>query len=129
MGILFSNGISWAIMTAVAVPMENGSVLDDNNPSGNAKINIITSFQFWLSVAILLFGLIVISLQIYLALRKNDDNQLSLDSAIRLSVLTLIIIGSLVLIASGYSNLQVAPVIGLFGTVAGYLIGRQDKQS
>jgi len=39
----------------------------------------------------------------------------------------MIIVGSLILISSGYSSNQIGPAMGLFGTVAGYLIGRHDK--
>jgi hypothetical protein len=31
----------------------------------------------------------------------------------------------MVLICAGYSNDQIAPAMGLFGTLAGYLLGRK----
>jgi hypothetical protein len=46
----------------------------------------------------------------------------------RAFAITLIIIGTMVLICAGYSNDQIAPAMGLFGTVAGYLLGRRGGQ-
>ena len=38
-----------------------------------------------------------------------------------------VITGSLVLITAGYSNEQIAPAFGLFGTVIGYMLGRMSN--
>jgi hypothetical protein len=38
-----------------------------------------------------------------------------------------VITGSLVLITAGYSNEQIAPAFGLFGTVIGYMLGRMSQ--
>jgi hypothetical protein len=37
-----------------------------------------------------------------------------------------VITGSLILITAGYSNEQIAPAFGLFGTVIGYMLGRMS---
>ncbi len=96
---------------------------------GNAALGVMTSFEFWLSVILLVFGLLVIGVQLYLAMQRHSDGtpSISIENGIRLSIVTMIIVGALVLIASGYSNNQIAPAMGLFGTVAGYLIGKQDR--
>jgi hypothetical protein len=49
----------------------------------------------------------------------------SADDAIRAYAIILIITGTMVLICAGYSNDQIAPAVGLFGTLAGYLLGRR----
>jgi hypothetical protein len=41
---------------------------------------------------------------------------------------TLIIIGTMLLISSGFNSEQIAPAFGLFGTIAGYLIGREESK-
>ena len=38
-----------------------------------------------------------------------------------------VITGSLILITAGYSNDQIAPAFGLFGTVIGYMLGRMSS--
>ena len=96
---------------------------------GNLEVHVLSSFEFWLSIVLLIFGLIVIGVQLYLATRRGPDgtHTVSVENGIRLSIVSLIIISALVLIASGYSNNQIAPAMGLFGTIAGYLVGKQDK--
>jgi hypothetical protein len=37
---------------------------------------------------------------------------------------TLIIIGTLFFITAGFDSTQIAPALGLFGTIAGYLLGK-----
>ena len=43
--------------------------------------------------------------------------------------LTLVITAGLFLITSGYSQQQIAPMIGLLGTIAGYLLGRATEKT
>ncbi len=43
---------------------------------------------------------------------------------VKFVTITLIIISTLFLITAGYSNNQIAPAVGLLGTIAGYLLGR-----
>ena len=40
---------------------------------------------------------------------------------------TLIVVSSLFIITAGYSSEQIAPAMGLFGTIAGYLLGRYQE--
>ena len=44
-------------------------------------------------------------------------------------LITLIITATLFLITAGYDNNQIAPAIGLFGTVAGYLLGKSVNKN
>jgi hypothetical protein len=67
---------------------------------------------------------VIIALSIVLRSKES-----SADDAIRAYAITLIIIGTMVLICAGYSNDQIAPAMGLFGTLAGYLLGRKGGQS
>jgi hypothetical protein len=91
---------------------------------------VMTSREFLLSGLILLFGLLVIGVQYFLL---KSHAQRSPDEVTRPITVTLIIIGTLVLISSGFNNNQIAPAVGLFGTIAGYLLGRvqgrQDTRS
>lgn len=80
-----------------------------------------TNVEIWLSVGILVFGTIVLVLQTWLIYKSKAH--WSSKSILRLNGLTLIITGALVLVTASYSTNEIAPVIGLLGSVAGYLLG------
>jgi hypothetical protein len=42
---------------------------------------------------------------------------------------TLIIVGTLFAITAGFDSNQIAPAMGLFGTIAGYLLGKRATLS
>jgi len=46
---------------------------------------------------------------------------------VKLAGLTIVISSGILLIVSGYSQNQIAGMIGLLGTVAGYLLGRDRE--
>ncbi len=52
---------------------------------------------------------------------------LKAEDTLRSFGVVLIIMGTLFVIAAGYSSVQIAPALGLFGTIAGYLLGRSEK--
>ena len=80
----------------------------------------------WLSGMILSFSLIVIGLISYLIKLGSD-----LELLLKVFGTILIIVAAVFLIVAGYSEKQIAPVIGLLGTLAGYLLGKQlpEKKS
>ena len=84
-----------------------------------------TSVEIVLSISVLVFGVICLSLQSLLILKMGDG--WDAKSVLRMTSLTLIISSALVLITAGYSAEQVAPVMGLLGTIAGYLLGSGEK--
>jgi hypothetical protein len=49
------------------------------------------------------------------------------EDALRLYGVTLILVGTLFAITAGFDSQQVGPAMGLFGTVAGYLLGRRQR--
>jgi DMSO reductase anchor subunit len=81
-------------------------------------------YEFWLTCLIILFGLAVVALYIYAI--RNIQNRKPEDVSRALIVIT-VITGSLILITAGYSNDQIAPAFGLFGTVIGYMLGRMSS--
>ena len=42
----------------------------------------------------------------------------------RITIVTILVMGSLFLITSGHSSSHIAPAFGLFGTIGGYLLGQ-----
>lgn len=98
-----------------------------NPGAGGNLIDFIfkkSPYEFWLTCLIIAFGLTVLALYIY-AIRNIHDRRPE-DVSRALIVIT-VITGSLVLITAGYSNEQIAPAFGLFGTVIGYMLGRMSQ--
>jgi hypothetical protein len=98
-----------------------------NPGAGGNLIDFIfkkSPYEFWLTCLIIAFGLTVLALYIY-AIRNIRDRRPE-DVSRALIVIT-VITGSLVLITAGYSNEQIAPAFGLFGTVIGYMLGRMSQ--
>ena len=62
-------------------------------------------------------------LLLYLMVRSEKAGAFEL----RIYVITILIFGSLLIVSSAYSTEQIAPVIGFFGTIAGYILGRGDR--
>jgi hypothetical protein len=88
--------------------------------STTSTVNPLSRLEFVLSITVLIFGLIIILLEIFLIRSKK----ISSDDSIKFITITLIITSTLFLITAGYSNDQIAPAVGLLGTIAGYLLGR-----
>ncbi|MEL6972338.1 MAG: hypothetical protein AAFO02_19385, partial [Bacteroidota bacterium] len=77
----------------------------------------------WLSLGVLLFGMVVVLAQAFIINRREEP----LSQSLKYLSVSLIIVGSLFLVTAGYGNSQIAPIIGLLGTVAGYLLGRTQS--
>lgn len=77
-----------------------------------------------ISVVVLLFGLLVILLATYLIrVGKNTESVLRIFGTI------LIVLVSVFLVVAGYTDTQIAPVMGLLGTIVGYLLGKDTKET
>ena len=83
------------------------------------------SSQFALSVIILAFGLIISLGIFYVIIKKNQGWG---NNSVRMVGLTLVLTASLFLITAGYSQEQITPVVGLLGTIIGYLLGSGQKK-
>jgi hypothetical protein len=77
-----------------------------------------------LALTVIAFGVIVIILSA-LVLRSRDAAP---ELILRSFTITMIVSGTLFLICAGYTNDQIAPAVGLFGTIAGYLLGKAESQ-
>lgn len=96
---------------------------DESNPANVGSVTrktILSDFEILLSGAILLFGVLVVGAE-YQLLRKVPVTP---DEALRVYSITLIVVGTLFSITAGFDSNQIAPAMGLFGTIAGYLLGR-----
>jgi len=80
--------------------------------------------QVLLSIAVLLFGLFIALAAMFVMLRLQKGwGPLSTQVV----GLTIVITAGLFLITAGYSQDQIAPMVGLLGSIAGYLLGRGSK--
>jgi hypothetical protein len=79
--------------------------------------------EIQLALIVLAFGLLLIILEAVIILRARFQH----DTAVRLLALTLVIISTLFIVSAGFAREDIAPVIGLFGTILGYLLGRQTS--
>lgn len=86
----------------------------------------LSSWEFYLSLVVLGFGLLVIAFITFIVFKLKV--QIDPSIAIQFIIVTLIITSTLFLITAGYGKDQIAPAIGLLGTIAGYLLGRSQKE-
>lgn len=103
----------------------NEEILDNPPPEEAGKVYLsevswLSGREFWLSLAIMVFGLSVIIIE-FILMRNRDMNT---GDILKVFAVTLILIGSLLLITGGFSADDIGPSLGLFGTIAGYLLGR-----
>jgi hypothetical protein len=123
-------------MLSLSVFISSSSLATDIQPSPDSIVNssegskeaviadLISDREFWLSVIILTFGTLIIVIEYFLlrGVIKEKTEEIA-----RTYTVTLIIIGTLVLISAGLTSEQISPALGLFGTIAGYLLGRSDR--
>lgn len=83
-----------------------------------------TAYELWMTCLIVAFGLIVICLYIYAVRHIRDKRP---EDVSRAMIVVTVITGALLLIIGGYSNEQIAPAFGLFGTIIGYMLGRMSQ--
>jgi len=93
------------------------------DPLSSALAGIRTPFELLLTLGILAFGLALVLVVLYMSTRAFRGSP---ELSSRLFTVVMIVTATLVLITAGYSNQQIAPVFGLFGTIVGYVLGRRD---
>lgn len=73
-----------------------------------------------LSSGVAIFAILVLALTTVLMLKKRNAEQV-----LRTFGILIVIFAAVFLVIAGYSDTQITPVIGLLGTIAGYLLGRR----
>jgi hypothetical protein len=111
-----------------AEPHANQQMTPVGGDTGTAPFDvrrILTRFEFWLSLLILAFGTVVVGVEYALLRKRSFDG----NDILKVFGVTLIVVGTLFLIASGFGDKQIAPAMGLFGTLAGYILGKASGSS
>lgn len=67
---------------------------------------------------VLAFGLVVIVMSAALALKKIDR-----ETILKVVVIPMAVMLAVFLVVAGYSDSQIAPAMGLLGTIVGYVLG------
>lgn len=92
-----------------------------NKDRGN---KFLSSDELKLSYAVLIFAILVLSFEVVLIIK----DKVQAENSFKFIIVTLIVSSSLFLITAGYDNNQIAPAFGLFGTIAGYILGKANSQ-
>lgn len=90
-----------------------------------AEEGFLSSKEFYVTFLIAVVFLISLFMQFSLLRRIRN---LRAEDTLRTFGVVLIIMGTLFAITSGFSSSQIAPALGIFGTIAGYLLGRSGKK-
>lgn len=85
----------------------------------------ITSTEMSLSIAVLVFTILLVGIVSAIALKKDHGWS---PNTTKLFIIVVVIGGSLFLLTAGYSQDQMTPIIGLLGTIVGYALGRKDEK-
>jgi hypothetical protein len=100
------------------------------NPPGPASAPIdsdyLSSKEYRL--AILISAVCFVTLVMLFFLLRGVP-KLRAEDSLRTFGVALIIMGTLFFVTAGFSAEQIAPAIGLFGTIAGYLLGRIERKT
>ena len=98
--------------------------VDDKN---QARLNLWSpSLVSRLSLGIGCFAVFILICVTVLLKRLNDP--IMPEQILRTFGILVIIFAAIFLVIAGYSDTQITPVIGLLGTIAGYLLGRKTDQ-
>lgn len=79
--------------------------------------------EIGLTLLIFVFALLALGL-FYLLVRTGKASPFLM----RVYVIIILIFGTLLVVSSAYATDQIAPVVGFFGTIAGYLLGKSEKR-
>jgi len=114
-------------VTGVEYTGEDENKQKQDGQEDGSYLGTMTTKEFMLSCIIVAFGLLMlITTIIIICVGKIHFEP---EQYIRLITIILIVTASLVLIASGYDDKQIGGVLGLFGTIIGYLLGSKDMKS
>lgn len=100
------------------------------NPSEGRNVRLLdfvsakTPIEFWLTVLIATFGLAIILLFLW---HVRNIAERRVEEVARPIIVVVLITGALILVTAGYSNEQIAPAFGLLGAIAGYILGRLER--
>jgi hypothetical protein len=118
--------LAWAVVVLLVLCSVGRGQPDASEPARQPPELVTghTTMESVLSIGVLVFGAVILLAEIAVTLRlgRNWDAW-----SLKICGLTLVIVSGLFLIVAGYSQSQSAPMMGLLGSVAGYLLGHEAK--
>lgn len=75
-----------------------------------------------ISSAVLIFGLLVIGVSAAMAFKRIDK-----DVILKAVIIPMVVMSAVFLVVAGYSDKQIAPLMGLLGTIVGYVLGASQN--
>lgn len=116
--LLLSAGLLLALpLTGLAEP----EPIDPSEMDQTAGMSFLTTREFSLSLAVLGFGLMFAAVACYLREKLGTA-----ETLFKLLALILLSTLAVVLITAGFSDKQMAPIVGLLGTALGYALGKKE---
>jgi membrane associated rhomboid family serine protease len=110
----------WFLVVSVAFLGAVDVWAQDTGPA-RRYVSFRTPYEFWLTCAIVLWGLIVLCAFTYVSNRIEDRR---LEDTSRGTIVISVVIAALILATAGYNNEQIAAAYALFGSIVGYVFGR-----
>jgi hypothetical protein len=135
------DGVETEDSAKIEQPQETQKVLTPPQRVGS-PFNFTSDREYQLSKWVLLFSFGVLFLETVIILFINYWNQMVANrqdpdekkryivgpNVTKLFGVTLIIVTASILIISGFSADEIAPIVGLLGTIAGYLLGKSEAK-
>jgi hypothetical protein len=84
-----------------------------------------TPVEIALTLGVLVFGAVLIGLEMLLVCKQPGWTS---GATLKLLGLTLLVTAGMFLIVAGFDQIQIASMIGLLGSLAGYLLGKEHSQ-
>ena len=91
-----------------------------------AEFNYLSSREFISAILVTGVSLFALLLLFFLFLKKVPE--LRPDDALRSFGVIIVLMGTMFVVATGFDSIQIAPAIGIFGTIAGYLLSEMGKR-
>ena len=111
-------------VTAIAAGNDTGMVTPSHEVAVRGTSDFApTQTQLYELGFVALIGLATLAVQAAMLFRSNA----SVQETTRMTMVTLIITLAVGTLVMGYDERQIAPVLGLFGSIVGYLLGRGDR--
>lgn len=113
---------------AQVTPAEGGIPMNPTSSQPDTTEDIrgwLSEPEFYLTLMVAFMTVFTLLMQ-FLLLKKNT--RLKSEDLSRAFGMILIIMGTLFSLTAGFSAEQIAPAVGLFGTIAGYILGRSERK-
>lgn len=86
------------------------------------EVDVMTFAEFWLALLVVLVGVIALRMQ-HASLRQSG--QTAASDYTKSTILVVVIVAAMLTVVAGFTSKDIAPMMGLLGTVVGYVVGNR----